>query len=1030
MKRLIFGLFALLYFWQILPAQELSTTDKQQIEIAGKIIDENDEAVIGATVFLKNTTVGTSADIDGMFKIKASKGDILNVTYLGYETYEFLIVEDQSNLLIQMKPSTKELDEVVVTGMGASQRKVSLVGAVTNVDVAQLQTPATSLNNMLGGRVAGVITRQTSGEPGLDVSEFWIRGIGTFGAGQGALVLIDGMEGRLSDIDPADVESFSILKDASATAVYGVRGANGVVLVTTKKGVAGKISITARTNYTISKMGRMPKYVDAYQYALLANEANVVRGDEPVYSDFELDLIRNQSDPDLYPNVNWQDELMKDTGFQHSHYISARGGGSLARYFVSLGASFDDSAYRIDKNTKYKPSVGYNSYNYRSNIDMDITKTTNLYLGIDGYVGVRKTPGVGGDTNAIWAEMARITPLMVPATYSDGKLPVVRYKDGYIRSPYAVMNYTGSGYEERSVNNISLALNQDLSAITEGLTARAQFAYKIEKNDWSRRSIQPDMYDALGRDYRTGALQYDHVIRKSGVDYAEDTDSRRNLHFESTINYTKTLKKKHRIGALAYYYMSDESSYPNSGSMDAIARRYQGLSGRLSYGFKDTYLIDVNFGYTGSENFEKGKQFGFFPSVAGGWVPTGYDIVKEKLPWLDFFKIRGSYGLVGNDKITDTRFPFLTIIQQGGNSGWGGINSVWEDRIGANNLQWEKAKKMDVGVEGRLFKQSVDFTVDIFNDQRDGIFQERQQIPDYVGLTSLPFGNVGRMRSYGADGSISYTHKIGKDMSFAIRGNFTHSVNEIQEWEQVNQKYEYQEYKGWPHGVQRGYIAEGLFKDEEDVKHSPIQTFGKYAAGDIKYKDVNGDGQINGDDQVPLSYGDYPRLMYGFGGEFKYKDFSIGALFRGVGNNDFYHISEDWGMGYVPFLDSSVGNVLEMVADQKNRWTPESYSGDKSTENPNAKFPRLSYSSNENNKQLSTFWKSNSKHLRLQEITLSYRLMLPQLQKIGVSSMDLQLTGYDLYVWSDLEWDPELARYNGRRYPIPTKYTFQLYVNF
>lgn len=1000
-----------------------------KITVSGVVYDELDMTIPGATVHLKDSPTGTFTDPDGKFTLKAQVGNVLVISFIGYENYEKLITKSDQNLKIKLKEDAQQLDEVVITAMGASQRKISIVGAVTNVDVKDLQTPATSITNMLGGRVPGIISMQNSGEPGKNISEFWVRGIGTFGANSSALVLIDGLEGDLSMIDPADIESFSVLKDASATAVYGVRGANGVVLVTTKRGVTDKLKVTARANFTISELRRMPKYLRAHDYAKLANEARVVRGDLPKYSDMDLYLIDNQLEPDLLPDVNWRDEILNTTSFQQTYYVNVRGGGSMAKYFVSLGMSDESAAYKQDKSSAYSSDVGYKTYNYRANIDMNLTPTTSLYFGVDGWRSAKTEPG-NANTDYLWSAQAKLTPLTIPTKYSTGELPAYGPTDEY--SPYVMLNHTGLHKIENSKNTITLALNQDLNFITDGLKIKAQGAITQETFFSETRTVMPAMYFAEGR-YETGDLQLVEKIKSKAASYSKDQNQFRKYHFETTLNYDKIIEEDHRLSLLGYYYMSDQKKTEDANSsMGAIPVRYQGISSRVSYGFKDTYFVDANFGYTGSENFKPGSQFGFFPSIAGGWIPTKYEFIREKLPWLSFLKIRASYGLVGNDRISDKRFPYLTIVDDNAATGWGyGGSGIIEKTIGADNLKWEKAKKFDLGIEGRLWDERIQFVVDIFNDQRDGIFQKRTQIPGYVGLIEMPFGNVGRMKSTGADGNISYEQKINQDMSFVLRGNFTYTKNMVQNWEQSTVKYPYQSFAGWPYEVKRGYVAIGLFKDEDDIANSPTQTFGKYLPGDIKYKDINGDGVIDSDDQVPLSYKNYPRLMYGFGGEFRYKKFTLGILFKGTGNNDFYYTSHESGLGYIPFLQGELGNVLTIVGDQSNRWTPASYSGDPATENPNARFPRLSYGKNENNSQISTFWKANARYLRLQEVSLNYNLVLPAFKKVGVSSIDLQFVGSNLAVWDNLKlWDPEQAGKNGSVYPIPARYAFQLYLNF
>lgn len=1024
MKRLLIIQLLLLIAFVSFAQKETTFT------MQGMVIDPtmNNDPLIGVNVTLKDRPgVGTATDVDGKFSIKVNRGDILVFAYMGYENQEYPVRKEEKNLKIALKPSSTQMDDIVVVGLG-SQRKISVSGAITSVDVGQLQTPATSLNNMLGGRVAGIISMQTSGEPGKNISEFWVRGIGTFGANSSALVLIDGLEGTLSDVDPADVENFSVLKDASATAVYGVRGANGVVLVTTKRGKTDKLRITARANFAVSQLKRLPEYLGAYDYAKLANEARYSTGLQPMYSDMELDLIRYQLDPDLYPNVDWQKEILNKTSLQQTYYVSAQGGGSIARYFISLNMSNEGSAYNQDKSSKYKTNVGYNTWGYRSNLDINITKSTELYLGIDGYVSSKNEPG-GVNTDELWAAQAKLTPLTIPKSYSNGKLPAYDASNAY--SPYVMLNHTGKKVVQEYKNMATLALSQDLSMITKGLSFKIQGALNSNVNLSETRKILPEMYNAIGRT-TTGELQLIKKIDAVAATYNNTKDHWRKYHFEGKINYERVFAEDHRVSGLLYYYMSDEKSSKATTSMAAIPQRYQGISSRVTYGFKDTYFIDGNFGYTGSENFEPGKQFGFFPSVSVAWVPSNYKLFSNAMPWFNFLKFRFSYGSVGNDRMAGGRFAYLTLINSNAGTGWGStLPGIIEESIGADNLMWEKAIKSDIGIEGRLLDERLSFTVDIFNDQRNGIFQRRTQIPDYVGTITMPFGNVGRMRSYGSDGNVSFSQQINKDWSFTVRGNYTYSTNDVQEWEQAYPKYGYQQIQGNPLNIVRGYLSLGLFKDEQDVASSPKQ-FGTVRPGDIKYKDVNADGVINTDDEVPLSYSNMPRLMYGFGGEVKWKNLTLNVLFKGTGRTDFYHTGDGYDMGYIPFNGGKTGQVLSIVNDQANRWTPESYSGDKSTENPNARFPRLSYDKSENNTKRSTFWQDDSRYIRLEEISLGYNIKAGKsLKYIGVSSIDLQLIGYNLCVWDKVKlFDPEQAYKNGAAYPIPARYAFQLYLNF
>ena len=992
--------------------------------LEGTVFSEQDETLIGVNIHLKDRpTTGWATDFNGKFSVQVNKGDILIFSYIGFQDLEYQVMKPDSHVKIVMKQAVQELEEMVVVGLG-QQRKASVVGAITSVDVGSLQVPATSINNMLGGRVAGVISMQSSGEPGKNISEFWVRGIGTFGASSGALVLIDGLEGTLNQIDPADIESFSVLKDASATAVYGVRGANGVVLITTKRGGSGKLKITTRSNVKLSLLKRLPDYLDAYDYATLANEASVVSGNQPRYSDIQLELIRYGLDNDLYPNVNWQKEILNTASWQNTHYISAQGGGTVARYFMSLGISSESAAYKQDESSKYRKDVSYNTYNYRANLDINLTKTTQLYLGLDGYISINNLPGMM-DTDWLWSSQAQLTPLTVPTKYSNGLLPAYG-KDDLI-SPYVLLNHTGMSTKEDYKNMVTLAVNQDLKFITKGLTAKVQVALDNRAYLTEKRHKMPDLYNSSRRT-PDGELVMIKRVNAYDAKYESNESQWRKYFLEANIHYDNVFDQKHRIGGLLYYYMSSEKWTIYRTSMLAIPKKYQGISGRVTYGFKDTYMIDANFGYTGSENFKKGEQFGFFPSVALGWVPSQYEWTQKNMPFLNFLKLRASYGTVGNDRITDDRFPYLTIVNTNAAGGWGGSGLI-ETVVGADNLKWEKSTKADVGIEAKLLNNNLEFVLDVFHDNREGIFQRRTQLPAWVGSMTMPYGNVGSMVSYGADGNASYTHKLNNDLSFTIRGNFTYSTNKIKNWEQPYQKYDYLSYSNKPYNVLRGFKAVGLFKDEKDVLNSPTQ-FGNVRPGDIKYKDVTGDGKITDDDKVPLSYSPFPRLMYGFGAEVRYKDFTLGLLFKGRGRTDFFKNNN--GYGYLPFYGGNTGNVLSMVKDQSNRWTPAWYSGDPKTENPNAIFPRLTYGKNENNDKFSSFWLGDSRYLRFEELTVNYNLRMAALKRLlGVNSIDLQFVGHNLYVWDKVKiWDPEQADKNGYAYPLPMTFALQIYINF
>jgi TonB-linked SusC/RagA family outer membrane protein len=1011
---------------------------QSKITVAGTVIDENGAELIGVNIQVKeNPAAGTVTDQDGHFRIEIPAKSTLRFSYMGYKPQEILYTATKNREKIALTPDINEFEEVVITGRG-TQRKISVVGAVTNVEVAQLQVPAVSVSNMLGGRVPGIIAVTRSGEPGNNFSEFWVRGISTFGASQSALVLIDGVEGAINDLDPADIESFTILKDASATAVYGVRGANGVVVVTTKRGKAGKLKISIKSNATYSYSPRMPEYAGAYDYATLANEAQVVRGNNPIYTPAELELFKTGLLPDLYPDVNWRDVILKDHVVNNQHHLSASGGGESARYHLSLGVLNSEAIFKQAPDNTNNTNVSYNKYNFRGNIDASLTKSTVLSLNLETVFVSQNAPSDGTNNEALWDAQANMPPTLVPVKYSNGQLPAFGTNADQM-SPYVRLNYTGFVEQERYSLKTNVSLKQDLGMLTEGLSVSGLFSLSTNGSHAIIRAMRPDLYYA---DRRTGlnmdgSLRTERKVSKQELQAAQTSASDRSIYFEATANYNRTFDDDHRVTGLVHYYLQENK---NSGwgadltagsaqrTLSVIPKRYQAISGRATYSYKDTYLIEGNLGYTGSENFSKGNRYGLFPSLALGWIPSQYEIFQKTVPFIDYLKFRASYGIVGNDRLEGLRYPYLTIIGNTGSGTWGG-SGIGETQTAAPDAQWETTKKYNVGVDSKFFNNRIDLVVDVFRNHTENIFQQRANIPEEAGMNNaLPHTNIGSMVAWGTDGTLAYVQPVNKDMNFTVRGNFTLSRNKVDYWEQSGVNFPYQSYSGVPYGVMRGLIALGLFEDEEDIKSSPKQTFmDGVLPGDIKYKDVNGDGQVDDDDIVPLSYSNVPRIQYGFAAEFNYKNFGISAFLEGVGEVEYFY----GGTGYYPFAWSETGNVLTMVVDQANRWTPASYSGTTATENPDARFPRLTYGENKNNNRASTFWLADGRYLRLKNVEISYRLPNLWMKKLGLESATISLVGDNLAVWDKVKlWDPGQASDNGSVYPLQRQYTVQLYINF
>lgn len=1008
---------------------QLPVYAQSDLSAGGMIMAESGEGLIGVTVVVKEVPgKGVLTDIDGRFKLTGlQKGQTLVFSYIGYEKQEKKVEKTDERMRITLKEDVSMLDEVVVVGL-STQRKASVVGAIANIEVKDLKVPATSVSNMLAARVPGIIAVTRSGEPGKDFSEFWIRGISTFGAGSSALVLIDGVEGNMNTLDPEDIESFSILKDASATAVYGVRGANGVILVTTKRGKAGKLSVNLKANTGYSYSPRMPEYVDGNQYAALANEAALSRGMEPIYNNVDLQLFKSGIDPDLHPNVNWRDAILKDYTTNQQFHLSASGGGQVARYYMSLGVLTKDALFKQDKGiNKYDTNVDYKQYNFRANIDMNLTSSTIMSLGLETVLVNQNYPGFGDSSQSLWDAQANMTPVTVPVMFTTGQVPAYGSNNDQI-SPYVLLNYTGYRKYYRNQTNLNLQLEQDLKIITKGLKFTALFNMTGSSDMWSSRTKTPALYYATERK-RDGSLALEKKRDAADPVFSVSTEVDRKFYLESRLNYERVFNDVHRVTGLVHYYMEDFVDSRNTNDLSAIPKRYVGLSGRATYSYKDTYMIEGNIGYTGSEAFENGKKFGIFPAISMGWLPTQYAAFKTAIPFINYLKFRGSYGQVGNDRM-NVRFPYLTLMGTSGSGLWQSGSGYTETQVGSSNLRWETATKSNFGIDLKFFKSRFDMTVDFFSDIRSGIYQQRASVPEEMGLVTLPFANVGEMKSWGMDGHLSYTQPINKDAYFVLRANFTQSKNKILEYEESIVRYPYQSSVSYQYGINRGLIALGLFKDEADVMNSPTQTFGgDVLPGDIKYKDVNGDGAIDDYDVVPLEYSSTPQIQYGFATEFNWKSWNLSVLFEGASRVKYF----SGGNGFFPFNGEETGNVLATVGDQANRWTSAEISGNPATENPDARFPRLTYGANNNNNRNSTFWLNDGSYVRLKNVQLSYQTKAAFMKKVGIESATFSLIGENLHVWDKLQdkiFDPAQATGNGAAYPLQRVYTLQMNLKF
>ena len=894
--------------------------DREEIIVTGLVTDESHEPLVGVNVVIQDRPgLGAITDINGKFKIKMEPYLRLVISFIGFETQEILIKEQKTIKVVMKEAKATALDEVVVTGTG-EQRKLTMTGAVTNVDVSTLKTSSSSITNALAGNVAGVLARQTSGMPGENRSEFWIRGISTFGAGSSALVLVDGFERSMNEINIEDIETFTVLKDASATAIYGSRGANGVVLITTKRGKEGKVHIDAKVETTYNTRTYTPELVDGYTYATLMNEARITRNQIPFYSDEDLHLLANGLDKDLFPNVDWMGMLLKKGAPTYRATLNINGGGSLARYYVSASYVKEAGMYNVDEGLKdYDTNSSYHRWNYRVNVDMDITKSTLVRVGIAGSLDKMNQPGVG---NSVWESVMGYSPITSPVLFSDGRIPAYGNSDGRM-NPWAASTQTG--YQEHWNNKMQadITLEQKFDFITKGLKFVGRFGMDTNNAQWNNRKKLPEMWKVEQNRDSDGKLVPTKVRGEEIMSQQSSSTGERKEYLEAELHYNRSFSDHLIGGVLKYTQDKIINTTSNSDVIQGIDRRHQGLAGRFTYGWKYRYFVDFNFGYNGSENFAPNHQFGFFPAYSAAWNIAEEPIVKKHLKWMNMFKLRYSYGKVGNDTMND-RFPYLPSF---GNSSGNGFNysdletSYFYDgltytKYATTNVTWEIATKHDIGIDFSLWDDRFTGTIDYFYERRDGIYQSRSFIPVSVGLnSSLSYAtNVSAVSSRGLDGNFGFKQKIG-NVNLTLRGNITYSKSKILEYDEEVTNYKYTLATGFQVSQPRGLIAEGLFKDYDDIRNSAKQTWGDVMPGDIKYRDVNGDGIVNDKDYVPIGATNRPNLIYGFGFSAQWKGFDVNVLFQGAGKSTFFID----GYTVYPFKDGDWGNILTDVV-KSNRW--------------------------------------------------------------------------------------------------------------
>ena len=1005
-----------------------------ELTVAGTVISSADnQPIVGANIYVEGTNVGTTTDAGGNYKLTVpASAKTVTVSFLGYDTKKISVRDIHLFKLITLADASNKLEDVVVVGFGV-QKKESLVGAVQSVKPSDLQTSSSNLSTSFSGKIAGVIAVQKSGEPGADGANFWIRGISTFGSGQSPLLILDGVEitdQMLNNIPPETIESFSVLKDATATALYGSRGANGVMIITTKNGRdSEKMTINLRAEFGASAPTRVPKVADGITYMETFNEARTTRGETPYYSNEKIMGTKLGLDPYVYPNVDWYDMLFKDCTFNQNFNFNMTGGAKKIDYFLNASVYNENGIMRKPEASKFDTNINAQKYLFQANVSADATKTTRVSLKMNTQLHYRHAPIQS--VSDLFAYAMTGMPCEFPATLPGEESDTfVRFgtnnawNSGFFTNPYAQL-CRGYGDQFRGHFTSALTVNQNLDFITKGLSATGMATFYNRVYSAVYRSFTPFMYQLT--DYNideAGNYSYTSNSTNTGTTYLGTTrgkDGYRELAFQAKIDYARTFGK-HDVGATIVYMqkernmnISDEQEYA------ALPYRQQGLAGRVTYGFDKRYLFEANFGYNGSENFAAGKRFGFFPSVAVGWVISNEPFWKGIKEQVNLFKLRASYGLVGNDVISKDyadRFPYLTTVDMGqgydvyiGNNferKYGPILSVY----GNPNATWEESRKLDIGVEIGLF-DSLNIIFDWFKEKRSGIFMQRTSLPSTFGMSGItPWANIGKVDNSGVDISVDYNKAFSKDLILSLRGTFTYAHNEIVEMDEPKYKWAYQYKAGHPINSIQCLIAEGLFRDEEEIASSPSQDI--YATtypirpGDVKYRDLNDDKIIDDNDMCWTGNPTVPEIIYGFGFSLKYKGFDCSAFFQGQGKVSIIMYN------YHPFATAATpgSGLMQWIADE--HWSEDD-------PNPKALYPRLSPLWNNNNTKASTLYVRNGKMLRLKTAEIGYTY----------KKMRVYVSGTNLLTFAPFKyWDPEKGSGNGLGYPLQRTYNLGFQFNF
>lgn len=974
-----------------------ASTEQQQNKrkISGRVTDIKGEPLIGVNVTVDGDANGSITNMDGLYEIFVTKKSVvLKFTYIGFKTSEIRTNASTNIYDVTLEEQVNELEETVIVGYG-TQRKISNIGAQSSMKMEDIKTPSASLTTTLAGRLAGVVAVQRTGEPGKDAADIWIRGISTPNTSS-PLVLVDGVERSFNDIDPEDIESLTTLKDASATAVYGVRGANGVILIKTKPGKVGKPTVSADYYESFTRFTKMVDLADGITYMNAANEA--MRNDG-IATKYTEDQIRNTiagKDPYLYPNVDWLKEIFNDWGHNRRVNVNVRGGSEKVAYYASVSYFNETGMTVTDKNIDtYDSKMKYSRYNFTTNLNIDVTPTTKVEIGAQGYLGEGNYPAISSAD--LYNAAMSISPVEYPKMFfvnGEAFVPGTSTNNNF-NNPYS--QATRRGYDNLTKNQIysNLRVTQDLDMLTKGLKLTAMYAFDVYNEIHVHQDRAESTYNFLDTSVpydMNGQPILQRIYEGSNVlSYKQETSGNKKTYLEASLNYDRTFNDDHRVSALFLFNQQSKLLYPKGTLEDAIPYRMMGIAGRATYSWKDRYFAEFNIGYNGAENFSPKHRFGTFPAFGVGWVVSNEKFWQPLSKAVSFLKIRYTDGKVGNSEVSDRRFMYLDQMKENGDYGYkfGPNGTKWSGYETVNmavDLIWEESRKQDLGIDLKLFNDDLSIVFDLFKERRENILLKREHsIPSFLGYnTSAPYGNIGIIENKGFDGTIEYNKRINKDWVIALRGNVTFNKDKWIQGELPEQKYEWMNQYGHNINGVKGYVAEGLFTQAEiddmarweslsdankAITPKPFASqFGTVKAGDIKYKDLNNDGQIDAYDQTYISRGDVPTTVYGFGFTVGWKDLSVGMMFQGVAGAE--RVLN--GSSVNPFNGGGgSGNLYSNIGD---RWTEE---------NPdqNAFYPRLSYgsetTSNINNFQKSTWWVRNMNFLRLKTLQISYNLPKP-----------------------------------------------------